>query len=386
MKKIFSLTLSLLLLASCSNASEENSVSVENLNSDNQTNFETQSGETVFWAGQTEFNGPISINLFDLDSGTSVFAKEINLDDSIGPSNTGSYGSNYAVQYNPNTEDFFFFTRGQSMGMGDECVNKDETCNDRIYKLAKSSDTPELIYDLDGLINNWIVNPFDNSILLTQNTKDEGASFTKIDTESADVLFSISNEYSDQRSFSEMKLSPDGEHTLQTSISYSADELNIVFTNKFDNSTGAKEEIRHGGSTYVYAMTNISPNEKYFVQYEGKGQKRLYLSEIGKNSNMIEFEGSIENYNIYWSGDSEKFMIFSTEGALYYDINTQEFVKVAESENPLALAWAPSVENIVFASDLLEVFNINSGEFTEISEPNDSGLDRIKGVQIFNKL
>lgn len=378
MKKILLLTFLMLFTISCSNQDLVTSVE-EDINT-----AEANSGESVFWAEQPEYDGPISLKIFDLDTQSEVFQKEIQLVDPIGPSTTGSYGSNYAVQYNSVTEDIFFFTRGGSMGMGDECVNKDETCNDRIYKLEKNSDAPEVLYDLEGLINNWIVNPFDNSILLTQNTKDKGAMFTKIDTETGDELFSVNNEREGERSFSEMKLSSDAKYTFQSSISYD-EELDIVYTTKFNNSTGSKEEFSLGGSSYVYAMTNISPDEEYFVHYEGGNKKRLYLNKIGKSSNMIEYEGFIENYNIYWSGDSKKFMIFTSEGAIYYDLNTKEFVKLND-DIELALAWAPSEENIVLASDVLKVYNVFTGTSVEISESNDTGLDRIKGVQIFNNL
>lgn len=383
MRKIFSLTIALLLLTSCSNAGVQNNANEENFSTENitQTNSVSQLGEVVFWAEQIEYNGPITINLFDLDSKKAVFQKEINLVDSLGPSSKGSSGSNYAVQYNPTTEEIFLFTRGESMGMGDECVNKDGTCNDRIYKLEKNSDTPEVLYDLEGTISNWIVNPLDNSILLTQNTKDEGDTFKKIDTENGAVLFLVNNEYYGGRSLSEMKLSSSGKYTFQSGISYK-DGLDEAYTSKFDNTNGDREEFRVATGNGLYVMTNISPNEKYFVHYE---DKRLYLSEFGKSLQMIEYEGSIENYNIFWSGDSKKFMIFTSEGVLYYDLNTKELIKVTENLYR-GVVWEPSVDNIVLVSDVIDVYNAIDGTFTTISEVNNSGLDRIKGAQIFNNL
>lgn len=309
--------------------------------------------------------------------------KQIPLDDYLASSSTNVLGANDAVQYNPTTKDIFFLTNG-SADMGGICVNKDGSCVSRLYRIGNDESFPKVIFESEKISLNWVVNSFDDSILLS-HSEASGSYLTKISAETGKVIFARNLEVGDHEGLGNFVVSADGKYTYQASTdrgdgaSSAHLRLRII-----DNTNGnlTNKEIFTGS---VLAETNISPDNRYFAFYvEGASifTPKLNVFDL-KNTKLAEipYEGEVVNRGLRWSGDSSKLIQILRQGLVSYDLTTKTTAKlpVDSTKAPYVFAWGPSKDLILYMSTdkLIKMFDVNSGSSTiiPIATTDTSGVN-----------
>ena len=331
----------------------------------------------------TNKDGVLSILIFDPNKNMAVTSKEIPLEDSLSTySSNGAWGANNAVQYNPKTQEIFFSTGGQAAYDG-SCINKDGTCVSRLYKIGLEQTKPIIIFESNSMPVNWVVNSFDNSLLLsfldgkTQTIK-------KINTQDGKVVFSKEYLTKPQMGLTDFVLSIDGKFTYQASKE-SVDGkwfYEILRLRKINNANGDISEQEIFGGEAVEYETNLSPDNNYFAFYSGaRNLSKLYIYEISTQKlTNVPYQGSIGNNNLLWSGDSKKLLYLLKNSLTYYDIPTSKSTLVIgdTQQTTYVYAWAASTNYFAYQSQNggVKIFDVKNSRVidtqikTSVSEVN----------------
>lgn len=317
-----------------------------------QNNFIPDVKNDVFIA--TTEDSVLNILIFNPIENKVIASKKISLDAFLGSASTNSHGANDSVQYNPKTKEIFFSTQGYSDYDG-SCINKDGTCISRLYKISLDQTKPTILFESNNPPTNWIVNNFDNSLLLS-SLEGKTQSIKKINGQDGKVIFTKEYQIKDNTGLTDFVLSKDGKYIYQASKE-SVDGkwfYEILRLRKIDNSNGdiAEQEI-FGGEAVEYE-TNLSPDNNYLAFYLGtQTPAKLYIYEIStKKLVNVPYQGSIGNYNLLWSGDSKKLLHLLKNSLTYYDILSTKSVLITGDPQQTAYvyAWAPSVNYFVYQS------------------------------------
>lgn len=338
-----------------------------------QNDFTPDVKNDVFIA-TTEAEGRVlNILIFNPVENKVIVSKKISLDAPLGPARTTSHGANDSVQYNPKTKEIFFFAEGYTDDDG-SCI-KNGKCLSRIYKISLDQIRPTILFEseLNKHPTNWVVNSFDNSLLLSFS---EGKiqSLKKINGQDGKLIFTKDYQIKDNTELTDFVLSTDGKYTYQASKE-SVDGkwlYEILRLRKIDNSNGdvAEQEI-FGGESIIYG-TNISPDNNYFAFYSGmqttaNPPSKLYIYEIAtKKLINVPYQGSIGNHTLLWSGDSKKLLHQLENSLTYYDILSAKSTLIDGDlqQNPYAYAWAPSTNYFAYQSQNIgiKIFDVQKNQ------------------------
>ena len=302
----------------------------------------------------TTGDGVVNILIFNPIKNEVIASKKILLDASLSHSSTGAYGSNDSVQYNPKTKEIFFSTQGSSDYDG-SCINKDGTCTSRLYKVSLDQTKPTIIFESNSPPINWAVNSFDNSLLLSF-LEGKTQTLKKISAQNGKVIFAKDYQIKVNTGLTDFVLSKDGKYTYQASKE-SVDGkwfYEILRLRKVDNLTGDITEQEIFGGEAVEYETNLSPDNNYLAFYSGaREQAKLYIYEIPtKKLINVQYQGSIGNYNLFWSGDSKKLLHLLKNSLTYYDIPSAKSALITgdPQQTNYVYAWAPSTNYFAYQS------------------------------------
>jgi len=319
---------------------------------DTQNNFISEMKNEAFIATTEE--RILNILIFNPIKNEVVASQKISLDAFLGSASTNSHGANDSVQYNPKTKEIFFSTQGYSDYDG-SCTNKDGTCISRLYKISLDQIKPTILFESNNPPTNWIVNTFDNSLLLSF-LEGKTQSLKKINGQDGKVIFTKDYQIKENTGLTDFVLSKDGKFTYQASKE-SVDGkwfYEILRLRKIDNSNGdvAEQEI-FGGEAVEYE-TNLSPDNNYLAFYSGTREPaKLYIYEIPtKKLVNVPYQGSIGNNNLLWSGDSKKLLHLLKNSLTYYDVLSAKSILITgdPQQTGYVYAWAPSVNYFVYQS------------------------------------
>lgn len=328
----------------------------------------------------TTEGGILSILIFSPEKNKVVISKKIQLDDPLGSASTNSSGVNNSVQYNSKTHEIFFSTTGYSEYDG-SCINKDGTCTSRLYKISLGQTKPTLIFESNTPPSNWIVNSFDNSLLLSF-LKNKTQIIKKINSMDGKVIFSKEHEI--DGTLAEFVFSRDGQYTYQARKKSVNGWFNeILWLRKIDNSNGEVSEQEIFDGERIEAGTSISPDDNYLAFYSGiQGSEKLYIYEIPtKKLTYIPYHGVVANLNLIWSGDSKKLLQLLKESIVYYDISTLKSTIVSDilPQKNYVYAWAPSTNYFLYKSQIggIKIFDVQKKQIidTPIKEKSE-----VKGI------
>lgn len=334
---------------------------------------------------QDKENGLLNFVIFNPTESKVVVSKEISFDSLLGLDNQ-AWGTNSNVQYNHKTKEIFFWIRGYSHYDG-SCINKDGTCVSRLYKISLDQTKPMILFESNVLPHSWVVNSFDNSLLLSFLEK-KTQSIKKINGQDGKVVFTKEYQFSEENpSLTEFVLSQDGKDTYQAGSEFikGKSPYEVLRIRKIDNSSGdiTEQEISRGG-WFSYG-TDISPDNNYLAFYSGAtGRQKLYIYEFStKKLTNVSYEGLIKNYTLVWSGDSKK-LLYLTDTLNYYDIPSAKSVLVSgDPQNALYVyAWAPSVNYFVYRpqdNSGIKIFDMQNNQVIDTQFKTKSVAD-IKGI------
>lgn len=340
---------------------------------DNNTNNNKRANNTnqgiineLFIADKEDYN--VKISIFNISKKEIVISKTITLDDTLGPASTNSYGSNNSVQYNPETKDIFMSTEGFSYYDG-SCINKDGTCASRIYKFNLNNEDSSLLFESSERIDHWIVNRFDNSILVSVvNEKTE--TIKKINTQNGQINFERNYQNKENINETEFVVSKDGKYIYSANKESIDGKWNqeILNLRKIDNSSGEITEQQIFEGEAIDFETDISPNDQYFAFYSGNQETvnlNIYEIPTGKLIN-VSYQGRIGNSNLFWSGDSKKLLYLLENQLSYYDVLISKSVIINGSPKAsYVFMWSPSSDYLLYESvDGINIYdNRNSQVF-----------------------
>ncbi len=312
----------------------------------------------------------LDILIFNPSKSEVIFSKKILLDAPLAPAKSHSFGSNDSVQYNPKTKEIFFSTQGYSDYAGSPCQNKDGTCISRFYKISLDQKKPTILFESNNPPSQWIVNSFDNSLLLAFWEDGYKTQFLKkINGEDGEVIFEKEYQIKENTQLTDFVLSKDGKHTFQTVTERTKwqDEITLIDTlrlRKINNLNGdVVEQEVFKGQHIECSNTNLSSGNNYLAFYAdhliySEIPANLYIYEIStKKLINISYKGQIRNSGLIWSGDSKKLLYFPKSSLAYHDISTSKNIFISE-EPRLAYdvyIWAPSTNYFVYKSQNSEV-------------------------------
>lgn len=274
------------------------------------------------------------------------------------------------MQYNPKTKEIFFSTQGYEE-YGSFCTNKDGACVSRLYKVSLDQTKPTILFESKMPPASWIVNSFDNSLLLsfldgkTQSVK-------KIDGQDGKVIFTKEYQIKENTALANFVLSKDGKYTYQASKE-SVDEkqyYEILRLRKVDNSNGDMTEQEIFSGKRIEQKTNLSPDNNYLAFYSStRESEKLYIYEIPtKKLINVPYQGPISGTNLLWSGDSKKLLQVLKYSLTYYDILSAKSVLISsDPEEYIGIfAWSPSVNYFVsFYNGGLKIFDVQKNQFID---------------------
>ncbi len=321
----------------------------------------------IFIATTENYDDVLDILIFNPTKSEIVFSKKILLEAPLAPAKSHSFGSNDSVQYNPKTKEIFFSTQGYSGYAGSPCQNKDGTCISRFYKTSLEQIKPTILFESNTPPSQWIVNSFDNSLLLLVGEDDYKGYLKKISGEDGKVIFKKEHQTKENSKLNDFVLSKDGKYTFQTIHEDPGNIFHegILKLRKINNSNGdiLEQEI-FKGKAIECSNTDISPDGNYLAFYADHSihgyepKANLYIYEISTEKLInIPYRNKIRGVGFLWSGDSKKLLYFPENELVYYDISTSENIFIS-GEPRLAYAmyiWAPSTNYLVYKSQNSEV-------------------------------
>lgn len=327
-------------------------------------------------------NYNLHIVFFDPIKNQILNSRKIFLDSYLSDSSTNSHGSNDSVQFNPRTKEVFFFTKGYSDYDG-SCINKDGTCTTRLYKFSlHENEIPTLIFESDNPPRNWIVNSFDDSLLLSF-MENKTQTLKKIRAQDGKTIFEKTYQIKEHVSLANFVLSKDGKHIYQASKE-SVDGkwfYEILRLHTIDNSNGETTEQEIFSGEAIECETDLSPDDNNFAFYSGmRNGTKLYIYEIPTNKlTSVPYQGSISNLNLLWSGDSKKLLYLLKNSLTYYDISTStsSLVFNRPQQTRYVYAWSPSINYFVYEPQdgSIKVFDLQKNQVidTQIKERIENG-------------
>lgn len=324
----------------------------------------------------------VNIMIYNSGKNEVIASKKISLNAFLSYYGAGSANSNYSVQYNPKTKEIFFSTVGTS-GYDGSCINKDGTCVSRIYKVGLEQTKPIIIFESNYPPSHWVVNSFDNSLLLSFLIEEKNDTLLKISSQDGKIIFEKEYQYKENTGYGHLVISKDGKYTYQArteSVDGKWSDENLRLR-KIDNLTGDMTEQEIFSGEAIDHDTNLSPDNNYLAFYSGLGTQtpaKLYIYEIStKKLTNIPYQGSVRNYNLLWSGDSKK-LLHQLKGSLtYYDILSAKSILITGDlqQYPYIYAWAPSVDYFLYQlqDSGIKIYNVQTNQVidTQIKAKDD---------------
>jgi WD40 repeat protein len=324
-------------------------------------------------------DGVLNILIFNPVENKVVASKKISLDAVLDSASTESSGINDSVQYNPKTKEVFFSTLGSSAQAG-SCTNTDSTCVSRLYKISLDQTEPTILFESKYPPTNWVVNSFDNSLLLSF-LEEKTQSIKKINGQDGKVIFTKEYQIKENTGLDVFVLSKDGKYIYQASTE-SVDgkaSYEILRLRKIDNSNGDITEQEIFGGEAVESGTTISPDNNYLAFYSGA---ELYIYEVStKKLINVQYQGSIGNFSLLWSGDSKKLLPLLKNSLTYYDVLSAKGILLtgAPQQDTYVYAWAPSDNYFVYESQDggIKIFDIAKNQVIDTQTKTRAG---VKGI------
>lgn len=350
----------------------------------------------LFYASGTDLFH-IDLHVYDLQKKTLLESHAVTLADPRASSRF-EMDTNDAVQYDPESGVFLFATDGSSE-MGGACVNADGTCNGRLYQWQVGDTDPELFWDSEGSIGGWVVDSTDHTVwvsALTELFQDDydGKSaplLVHLNLDDGTVLdtFPLSR-------LGTLHLSSDGK-TITEMISEDAHSGQISFA-QVDTKTGALSYLdlafdNKGREQWAEAyLSGLSPDAQYFVytlnetaatDYGVSSHLIFSPMEQDVTGTVLDFEGNVNNYNFYWSGDSSHFAVGTTDSVLDFDVASLTRNELAPSKESLAY-WAPSSRYLLaWQEDQVVIHDLQAQTTTALKTDGDSGLLNLLGLLFY---
>jgi hypothetical protein len=315
-----------------------------------QDNFIPDIKNELFTA--TAEDGVLMVSIYSPVKNKIIVSKKILLNAPLGPASTNLYGANDSVQYNAKTKEVFFSTQGYS-DRGGDCLNKDGTCVSRIYKISLDQTEPTILFESATPPKNWLVNSFDDSLLLSFFTE-RSQILKKISGQDGKVIFTKEYEMKEDTGLTDFILSRDGTYTYQARTE-SVDGkwfYKILKLRRIDNLNGDVGEQDIFSGEEVWGKVGLSPDNNYLTFYL-REQEKVYVYEIPRKKIIdLPYRESIRNYSLLWSGDSKKLLCTIGDSLAFYDILSKKSVVIADDLRQISYfhAWAPSINYIAYQS------------------------------------
>ncbi|MDO8511780.1 MAG: hypothetical protein Q7S57_00765 [bacterium] len=316
----------------------------------------------LFVATKTE--NTLEIQLIDVITKRVTASKSVPVSDYLSSSQFS-----YPVQYNPETNEIFYLTKGQSEYDGAP-MNKDGTSFSRFYKIGWNQTAPTLIFETSEHSNSWAVNKFDHSIMMS-TINGQNQNIKKNDTNDGRIIFS-KDIIKGSAMLNELLIPNDAEYIYQgfTEDSVNPNDptklvYNSLFLNKINNTNGEIERIFIHKNEAVEFNTNLSQNGRYLAFYAGKHKDwpanlTPFIFDLAtKKVTPVQINDSISNLQLNWSGDNRLFLMLDHSLA-YFDNHTNQVTKVFEAPALLISPTLPAVSENFFSYDVkgLQIFDI----------------------------
>jgi len=324
----------------------------------------------------------LTIEIYNTETNELEYSKSINPEDILAVSRLGASGANDAAQYDEDSSDLYYMTDGESAYDG-SCMNKDGTCNMRIYRYNLISEKTDLMYDMRGRLHQWLLDDSNDAIYIRlTDAKDKNILYEKIDTttKKTQTVFSIPRNHDENMSFSKMRISNDKKYLYQTRITYQVDSspspqqpraINRLDLVRLNLENGDYEEfLLHAGDYMLSSECDISPDGKTIAFYGGLFDPNLIILDLDSMETIYnETKKDISNIIIYWSGDSKEILMMKKSGLYRFNLETKTESRIAETnDKTFVMAWAMSTSFITTINNntgKLELHNVTTGQKTQ---------------------
>lgn len=251
---------------------------------------------------------------------------------------------NSSVQYNYLTKDIFYSTNGiGGIGprIGSNCINKDGSCDFRIFKINIDDSNPiKLFEDKDGQPNQWVLNRIDNSLylyyvgdilLIKKVDIDKGIAETVINQPNTQNLY-----------FDKIQISQDGKELFASCNNTAPENPSDIYTKYLCNVDLINDKLTMSLIiTDTSGYNSISPDKRYLGFYSNG----LYIYDL-QNKDLIKvpYNGGVERESLLWSKNSRRLFFSEEEVLKYYDMNTPIAINMKISKDYL-IPYTLSVSN-----------------------------------------
>lgn len=326
----------------------------------------SSSPQNLFLA--TSSGHQITIFIYDAIS-TKFTQKNYTLDDFVSRNTHIKYdNANYSIQFNPQNKDIFILADGYDGTKSNPCVNKDQTCKNRIYKTNLDESDTHLLFETDKEINNWIIDPNTNSIQFISYINNQNF-LENIDASSGKLnysqlfsgyigFFTISNNDQIYQTFTSN--SPGSKNST----------LKLYKINPHTNDIEETKTIDTDG--FFNHQTSLSPNNQFLAYYKFDNQtKKRFLSFYDFTADIIIYNFPIENAqtsNLYWSQDNTKIIHQQNQSYWLFDLNNQRDEKIIDDRK--LYGWNSGLGLLVATNKDNQIIIYNQFTKTEISFPN----------------
>src|SRR3989344_4911371 len=206
-----------------------------------------------FYATRNSNDRSITVTVFDVKNNKIISSTKIEgLEDTT------------SVQYNPLTRDIFIATDSGESPLG--CTHPDGRCSSKIYRLSLNnlSEKPEVIFEKEVNILSMLVNPYQNTIIVTLASLGHGELSTwEIDIETKKVT-AVDNYPKNLR--------------LSSNERYAqADMYQDNFLKGFHWLDMQTKEVKDIPFTTFSIEQELSPDGNFVAYYDGYGQAGLFI-------------------------------------------------------------------------------------------------------------
>lgn len=355
--------------------SNTNVNSISNTNSVENGNTHTTSASDKLFVATKSSGNKLDIYQYDTVSNQAVQTKTIlaSSPDLI-TSSSGGWGANQAVQYDNNTGDIYYITKGSSDYDG-RCINDDKTCLNRLYKINSNSDSIIKLWESSDVPTNWIVSPSNNVVLLSMYHANNEQILYRVDMSTGKTEKVVDIQHSKNTSLARFQLSSDQKYIYQMSkISPDGKALNETLAlNKIQIESGKLETVKVFLGNSIEYNTSLSPDENriaFFTDVPNKGDRLLYVHDFTTMENtLIPVEGKVKNLNLLWSGDSDKLWNILSDTVGYYSfIDKQYTVILPKVSVNYSFIWSPSARYILnLVGEELELYDSSKNIFSKLN-------------------
>src|SRR3989339_139506 len=223
--------------------------------------------DTLFFATHTKKE--LSIYTLNPATQTTPAVRTIPFADYVTSRSTRyASGTNDAIQYNPKTQDIFILTQGKGDSGRSRCLNADKTCTSRIYTLSAKSSTPIMLYESEETPTHWVVNSFDNSIILDFVTSTK-QTVQKLNAQDGSVIFNKEYTIPENTELAQFVVGKDGKTIYQSAIESRHGEIteNILRLRLLNSATGELYETEIYRGYAIETETAISPDNRWIAFY-----------------------------------------------------------------------------------------------------------------------